>query len=58
MGKAALDGQPGIITVEKGWQNLKEINRVVYDPATTDLMEIERVLQQSGTYRDTLPQKE
>lgn len=57
MGKAALDGQTGVVSVEKGWQNMREVNRVVYDPEKTDLRELENNLKKSGTYIDTIAPK-
>ena len=32
VGAAALEGQPGIVSVKKGWQNSKDVNHVIYDP--------------------------
>ena len=55
VGKAALDGQKGVITVEKGWQNMHEINRVEYDPEKVTLEHIEDILKKSGTYISTTP---
>jgi len=57
VGKAALDGQKGVVTVEKGWQNMREVNRVVYDPKKIHLQELEDSLKKSGTYIDTIAPK-
>ena len=53
MGKAALDGRPGVTRVEKGWRGWREINTVTYDPGRISLPEMEKILKESGTYRGT-----
>ena len=58
IGKAALDGQPGVVNVEKGWLNMSEINRVVFNPAKTNVNRIEETLKESGTYIRTIPQRD
>ena len=40
--------------VEKGWNDFKEINRVVYDPEIVTVKEMEQWLIKSGTYIETL----
>jgi len=53
VGFAALDGQPGVLSVEKGWRRFKEVNRVVYDPAKITIEQMEKRLRDAGTYRAT-----
>ena len=50
MGKAALEGLPGVKRVEKGFKNLKEINRVSYDPEVLSVEDMERVLKKAKTF--------
>jgi hypothetical protein len=54
VGAAALEGQPGVISVEKGWRRFKEINHVVYDPARISIAQMEQLLREAGTYRSTV----
>jgi len=54
VGKAALEGLAGVINVENGWHNLKEINRVSYDPDAVTIDEMEAVLKQAKTYQGTV----
>jgi hypothetical protein len=54
VGKAALEGRRGILSVEKGWRNGREANRVVYDPSSTTVRDMEDRLKAAGTYRETL----
>ena len=54
MGVAALEGQPGVLSVEKGWRRFKEVNRVVYDPAKITIEQMEQHLREAGTYRATI----
>lgn len=54
MGKAALEGQHGVESVSKGWKNGKEINTVLFDERKISKEKLEKVLKQSGTYRQTL----
>jgi hypothetical protein len=37
----------------KGWQNLKEINRVSYDPDAVTIDEMEAALKKAKTYQGT-----
>ena len=53
VGDSALKGVPGVISVEKGWLNFKEINRVVYDPNKISVQQMENRLKKSGTYLGT-----
>ena len=54
VGKAALDGQPGIEKVDKGWRKGREINTVLFDPEEISVESIERSLKKSGTYIRTV----
>ena len=51
---AALDGQPGVMHVTKGWRGFQEVNRVVYDPQQITLEQMQQKLKQAGTYRKTV----
>ena len=51
IGKAALDGLKGVISVEKGFHNSKEINTVFYDPSVITIKEMENALREAGTYQ-------
>jgi hypothetical protein len=53
VGKAALEGLEGVKKVENGWQNLKEINRVSYDPDAVTIDEMEAALKKAKTYQGT-----
>ena len=53
VGKSALEGLKGVKKVENGWQNLKEINRVYYDPAAVTIDEMEAALTRVKTYQGT-----
>ena len=57
MGKAALEGRPGVIAVEKGFKGWREINTVVYDPDRISVEEMETILREAGTYRGTAGKK-
>jgi hypothetical protein len=54
VGKAALEGLNGIQKVEKGFEDLKEINRVYYDPGLITVKEMEEALKRAKTYRGTV----
>ena len=56
VGKAVLAGQPGIISVQNGWLNRNEVNRVVYDPELVSVEIMEHLLMKSGTYVKTMPE--
>ena len=58
VGVDALEGQEGIISVEKGWHGSNEINRVFFDPEKIDVQQIEKLLKKSGTYLRTLQRDE
>jgi hypothetical protein len=51
VGKAALDGLPGIHKVTRGWHQSREINTVDYDPAMITVDEMTAALKRAGTYR-------
>jgi len=55
VGASALQGQPGVISVEKGWLGGKEVNRVVFDPAKISVPALEERLKGAGTYIGTEP---
>lgn len=50
MGKAALEGLPGVDKVTKGWRGSREINTVYYDPALTTPQRMIQALEKAGTY--------
>ncbi|MCB2226075.1 MAG: hypothetical protein KQH53_05295 [Desulfarculaceae bacterium] len=51
MGKAALEGQPGVIKVTRGWHRGREINAVTYDPAKISQASMVDLLKKAKTYR-------
>jgi hypothetical protein len=53
VGASALQGQPGVISVEKGWHGGREVDRVVYDPAKVTVPAMEERLKGAGTYIGT-----
>jgi copper chaperone CopZ len=53
VGEAALEGLEGIKRIDKGFQNLKEINTVYYDSSVITIEEMEDALKKSGTYLGT-----
>ena len=54
MGKAALEGLPGVKSVERGFHNAKEIDTVYYDPAVITVEEMEAPLKNAGMYLGTV----
>ncbi len=54
VGKAALDGQPGVIEVTKGWRSGSEVNTVTFDPEIIEIETMEKTLKKSGTYIGTV----
>ena len=54
VGKAALDGLPGVHKVEKGFRGSKEINTVYYDPDLITIEKMQYSLSEAGTYVGTL----
>jgi hypothetical protein len=51
VGKAALEGLPGIKKVTRGWYNSREINTVDYDPDLISPQSMIAALKQAGTFR-------
>ena len=56
VGAHALDGKPGVISVARGWQGSREVDRVVYNPDKVSILQLEGWLKESETYVDTLEQ--
>lgn len=54
VGEHALQGQAGVISVEPGWSGPREVDRVIYDPEKISVEQMEDLLRQAGTYRQTL----
>lgn len=54
MGKAALEGLPGVSKVERGWSGSREINTVYYDPKQISVERMIQALKKAGTYVDRL----
>ena len=55
VGASALEGRPGIISVQKGWHGGREVNRVVFDPQKTSVISMESWLKSANTYIGTEP---
>ena len=53
MGKAALEGLPGVKEVEKGFRGMREINTVHFDPGEITVEEMVKALTRAGTYSGT-----
>ena len=62
VGEHALGGQPGVISVTPGWSGSREVDRVVFDPEKITVEQMQELLRQAGTYRETIevihPQRE
>lgn len=56
VGAHALDGKPGVISVARGWQGSREVDRVVYNPDKVSILQLEDWLKEAETYVDTLEQ--
>ena len=56
VGAHALDGKPGVISVERGWSGSREVDRVVYNPKDVSIVQLEDWLRAAGTYVSTLEQ--
>jgi len=56
VGAHALEGRPGVISVERGWSDSREVDRVVYNPKDVSLMQLEDWLKDADTYVSTLEQ--
>ncbi len=50
MGKAALEGLPGVLQVKKGWRGGREINTVEYDPKRLTPQRMIKALKEADTY--------
>jgi len=50
VGASALRGRPGILSVQKGWHDGKEVNRVVFDPQKVSVPSMEAWLKNAGTF--------
>jgi copper chaperone CopZ len=53
-GSDALKGMKGILKVERGFRNFREINTVYYDPKVITIEEMEKALKSAGTYKETI----
>ncbi len=54
VGASALDGKPGVISVQRGWSGAREVDRVVYDPQAVSIVQLENWLKEADTYIGTL----
>jgi len=50
VGASALRGRPGVLSVQKGWRDGKEVNRVVFDPRKVSVPSMEEWLKSAGTF--------
>lgn len=50
MGKAALEGLPGVERVTRGFRGFREVNTVTFDPAKISVPEMVEELTRAGTY--------
>ena len=53
-GSDALKGMNGILKIERGFRNFREINTVYYDPKVITVEEMEKALKSAGTYKETI----
>lgn len=53
MGKAALEGLPGVEKVSSGFRGAREINTVTFDPARVTEKEMVEALTRAGTFLGT-----
>ncbi len=53
-GNNALQGRKGILKVERGFRNFREINTVYFDPKVITIEEMEKALKSAGTYKATI----
>ena len=51
MGKAALEGLPGVKEVTRGFRSGREINTVLYDPQAVSVEQMIAALKAAHTYR-------
>ncbi len=54
VGANALIDKPGVISVERGWSGAREVDRIVFNPATVSLEQLEAWLKEADTYVSTL----
>ena len=54
VGEHALKDQPGVISVEPGWRDFREVDRVVYDPDKISVEQMEDILRKADTYVGTV----
>ena len=54
VGAHALEGRPGVLSVERGWSGSREVDRVVYNTEEVSIMQLEAWLKAAGTYVSTL----
>jgi hypothetical protein len=54
VGANALIDKPGVISVERGWSGGREVDRVIFNPKTVTLGQLETWLKQADTYVGTL----
>ena len=45
-----------MLSVERGWHNFREVDRVVYDPAKVTVAQMEQWLKEANTYVETVPE--
>lgn len=55
MGKAALEGQPGVKEVTRGFSGSREINTVTYDPTVISVDKMTGLLKKARTFIDVEP---
>ena len=51
MGRSALEGLTGVISVSSGFSGFREINTVTYDPTLIDRGRMVAALKKAGTFR-------
>src|SRR5210317_1656959 len=54
VGVSALEGRPGVLSVEPGWSGSREVDRVVFNPQQVSVTQLETWLKEAGTYLETL----
>jgi hypothetical protein len=50
VGKSALEGLNGVISVTRGFSGFHEINTVIYDPAVINRGQMVSALRKAGTF--------
>ena len=53
VGASALQGRPGVISVQKAWSGGREVDRVVFDPQKVSVPAMEKWLKDADTYVGT-----